>query len=115
TLDASLKAGLLAIVVVTLLRLLNIADSNVRHRVWMGVLVGMIVLPALSRIVPALTLPLYLPLDRLLVVEELPVVAAIEEPAQAERPDEALITSEPAASLEVAVNGSDQLDGGAQF
>ena len=68
-LDVSVKAGILALITAGLLRLLKIADSNVRHRVWMGVLLGMIVLPVLSRVIPALQLPLPQVFDRLLIVE----------------------------------------------
>jgi beta-lactamase regulating signal transducer with metallopeptidase domain/protocatechuate 3,4-dioxygenase beta subunit len=55
--DASLKAALLAIVAAALLRSFRVRDSNLRHRVWTGVLAGMVVLPFLSQIVPALRFP----------------------------------------------------------
>src|SRR5687768_15245364 len=85
-LDVSVKAGLLALFTAGLLRLLKIADSNVRHRVWMGVLLGMIVLPVLSRVVPALQLPLPQVFDRLFIVEAEPVVEQqpFESPPAAE-------------------------------
>ncbi|MFV0445216.1 MAG: M56 family metallopeptidase, partial [Planctomycetaceae bacterium] len=56
-LDASIKAGLIALVAALVLRLLRVGDSNVRHRVWTGVLLGMLALPALSQVMPALRLP----------------------------------------------------------
>jgi beta-lactamase regulating signal transducer with metallopeptidase domain len=55
--DASLKAALLAIVAAVLLRSFRVRDSNLRHRVWTSVLAGMLVLPFLSQMVPALRLP----------------------------------------------------------
>jgi protocatechuate 3,4-dioxygenase beta subunit len=55
--DASVKAVLVALVVATGLALLRVRDSNLRHRVWTGVLCGMLLLPALTPIVPALRLP----------------------------------------------------------
>ena len=57
-LDASLKAALVALLAAAVLMLLRIQDSNVRHRVWAGVLGGMLLLPALTLIVPAWRLPL---------------------------------------------------------
>src|SRR6516225_2206242 len=62
-LDASLKAALLALLAAAAIRLLRIRDSNVRHRVWAGVLGGMLVLPAITPLVPALGLPLALDPD----------------------------------------------------
>src|SRR5436190_22052005 len=55
--DASLKAALVALVAAAGLALLRVRDSNLRHRVWTGVLCGMVVLPALTQIVPAFRLP----------------------------------------------------------
>jgi beta-lactamase regulating signal transducer with metallopeptidase domain/uncharacterized GH25 family protein len=63
--DASLKAVLLALLAAAALRLLRLADASVRHRVWSGVLLGMLVLPVLSRVVPALQIRLPAGLDRL--------------------------------------------------
>jgi beta-lactamase regulating signal transducer with metallopeptidase domain/protocatechuate 3,4-dioxygenase beta subunit len=57
-LDTSLKALLVALVAATLLKLLRFRDSNIRHRVWTGVLAGMLALPVLSPLMPALRLPL---------------------------------------------------------
>jgi beta-lactamase regulating signal transducer with metallopeptidase domain/protocatechuate 3,4-dioxygenase beta subunit len=59
--DVSLKALLLAGTAALVLRLPRLGDSNLRHRVWMGVLIGMLLLPALSQTVPALQLPLAVP------------------------------------------------------
>ncbi len=55
--DASAKAALVALVAATGLALLRVRDSNLRHRVWTGVLCGMLLLPALTQVVPALRLP----------------------------------------------------------
>src|SRR5258708_11077401 len=56
--DASLKAALVALVAAAGLALLRVRDSNLQHRVWTGVLCGMLLLPALTQIVPALRLPI---------------------------------------------------------
>jgi hypothetical protein len=55
--DASTKVVFLAAVAAVVLRVFRLRDSNLRHRVWAGVLAGMLLLPVLSRVVPALTLP----------------------------------------------------------
>lgn len=55
--DASVKATLVALVATAGLALLRVRDSNLRHRVWTGVLCGMLLLPALTQVVPALRLP----------------------------------------------------------
>jgi beta-lactamase regulating signal transducer with metallopeptidase domain/protocatechuate 3,4-dioxygenase beta subunit/5-hydroxyisourate hydrolase-like protein (transthyretin family) len=55
--DASLKALLLGLAAAALLRVLRVRDSNLRHRVWIGVLGGMLALPFLAQVVPALRLP----------------------------------------------------------
>ena len=56
--DASVKAALVALVAAAGLALLRVRDSNLRHRVWTGVLCGMLLLPLLTQIVPALRLPI---------------------------------------------------------
>ena len=56
-LDVSMKSLFLAGVAAVLLRLFRIRSSSVRHRVWSGVLLGMLLLPILSRVVPAVPLP----------------------------------------------------------
>ncbi len=55
--DCSVKSLLLAAVVFLLLRVLKVRNSSARHRVWAAVLCGMLALPVLSRIVPAVPLP----------------------------------------------------------
>src|SRR5262245_11560041 len=94
-LDASIKAALIALVTGALLQLSRAADSNIRHRVWMAVLVGMFFLPALSRVIPGLTLPLHLPLDRLLVVEESPEIAVAQQSSSVQPPEAAAPTFDP--------------------
>src|SRR5437764_10366148 len=79
-LDASLKAVLLALLAAGVLRLLRIEDSNLRHRVWTGVLIGMLVLPVLTPIVPALQLPLPLVSESLLALNR--IEPPIETPVQ---------------------------------
>src|SRR5579872_7438082 len=83
-LDASLKAALLALLAAAAIRLLRIRDSNVRHRVWAGVLGGMLLLPLLTSVVPALGLPIALNPDWLVAL--LPT-AASESPNPNEVPD----------------------------
>ena len=58
-LDVSTKALLLAVVAGIALKLLKLRDSNIRHRVWSGVLAGMLLLPVLSLVLP--TIPLSVP------------------------------------------------------
>ena len=61
TLDVSVKAVLLAAAAALLLRITRLHDSNFRHRIWTGVLLGMLTLPALAQIVPVLRLPFRIP------------------------------------------------------
>ena len=75
-LDTSLKAALVALVAAAFLRLLQLRDSNIRHRIWTAVLAGMFALPVLTPLMPALRLPL-LPSPEWLV-------AWISEPAAPE-------------------------------
>jgi len=55
--DVSVKAMLLALLAGMALKLTRIADPNLRHRVWTGILVAMLALPVLSQILPSLRLP----------------------------------------------------------
>ena len=55
--DCSIKAIVLAAIAWAVIRVLNLQDSNLRHRVWTTVLAGMIVLPLLSQVTPAIGLP----------------------------------------------------------
>lgn len=55
--DVSLKSALVALLAAAGLAALRVRDCNVRHRVWTGVLCGMLLLPALTQVVPALKLP----------------------------------------------------------
>src|SRR5205807_5129682 len=79
-LDASLKAALLALLAAAVLRLLRVTDSNLRHRVWTGVLIGMLILPVLTPIVPALQLPLPIVSKSLLALNEMQ--PAVPSPAE---------------------------------
>ena len=58
-LDVSAKSLLLAILVATAIKLLRLRDSNLKHRIWSGVLAGMLALPLLSHVLPsiAITIP----------------------------------------------------------
>src|SRR5690242_2537435 len=68
-LDTSLKAVVVALAAAALMKLLRLGDSNLRHRVWTGVLAGMLLLPLLTPIVPALQLPVPVAIDRLMLIE----------------------------------------------
>lgn len=57
TLDASVKALLLALIAFAAIYLLRLRDSNLRHRLWVGVLLGMLLLPVVSPLMPALYFP----------------------------------------------------------
>ncbi|MBC8356302.1 MAG: hypothetical protein H8E66_30350 [Planctomycetes bacterium] len=61
TVDISVKAMVLAAIAVLSLRLLKLHDSNLRHRTWTGVLIGMLLLPVLSQTLPTLQLPVAVP------------------------------------------------------
>lgn len=73
-LNASIRAILIAVIAGIALSVLRIRDANVRHRVWSGVLFGMLTLPILYCLLPAVPLPFELQAgwqnDWLLVLEE---------------------------------------------
>src|SRR4029450_11351229 len=75
-LDTSLKAALVALAAAALLKLLRFHDSNLRHRAWTGVLAGMLLLPVLTPLMPALRLPLLPSPDWLLAWTADPAAAA---------------------------------------
>lgn len=113
--DASLKALLLAATAALVLRVLRVRDSNVRHRVWTGVLAGMLMLPALSQIVPALQLPIGI--DAAWLLEQLrashSVEPVVEEVAAVEPvvPEVAEITPEADVALSAAEPSGDAVAG----
>ncbi|MGQ0637173.1 MAG: M56 family metallopeptidase [Planctomycetaceae bacterium] len=101
-LDASLKALLLAAVAAAVLRILRVRDSNVRHRVWFGVLAGMLLMPLLAQVVPALGLPLAFP------TEWLSAMAASEAesaPATVEAPELGNVVAETAPHVQESTAG----------
>ena len=55
--DVSVKAMVLALLAGMALKLTRIADPNLRHRVWTGILIAMLALPGLSQLLPSLQLP----------------------------------------------------------
>jgi beta-lactamase regulating signal transducer with metallopeptidase domain len=61
TVDISVKVMVLAAIAMLSLRLLKLYDSNLRHRTWTGVLIGMLLLPVLSQTLPTLPLPVAVP------------------------------------------------------
>ena len=58
--DVSVKSLLLVAVAYLLLRLFKVRSATIRHRVWVGVMCGMLALPVLAQILPSLPLPLSL-------------------------------------------------------
>ncbi|MEM6779398.1 MAG: M56 family metallopeptidase [Planctomycetota bacterium] len=61
TVDVSVKALALTAIALLGIRFLRLRDSNVQHRAWTGVLIGMLLLPILSQTLPTLRLPVVLP------------------------------------------------------
>ncbi|QDT92183.1 M56 family metallopeptidase [Gimesia algae] len=57
-LDVSTKALLLAAIAGIALKLFKLQDSNLRHRIWSGVLAGMLLLPLLTLALPTISLSL---------------------------------------------------------
>jgi hypothetical protein len=55
--DVSIKSLALAMLAGVGLAALRVRDTNLRHRVWMAVLLGMLLLPALVHVTPAVPLP----------------------------------------------------------
>lgn len=68
--DVSLKALLLAAVTASVIRLLRVRHSNLKHAAWLGVLAGMIGLPWMSSVLPAIPLPLPLRPETILSTRE---------------------------------------------
>ncbi|HMC11328.1 MAG TPA: hypothetical protein VKH44_08560, partial [Pirellulaceae bacterium] len=108
-LDTSLKAALVALVAAAVLKLLRMHDSNIRHRVWTGVLAGMFLLPVLTPLMPALRLPL-VPSPEMLVawtaepnVADVPLTAESGEPLAVSFPAPpdavAIVESQPSQPL----------------
>src|SRR5262245_19586150 len=99
-LDTSLKAALIALLAAAALRAMKLRDSNVRHRVWTGVLLGMLLLPVLARMIPALRLPLPFRLDRLTAfqlddLDALPAADPAAAPTSPIEPSTALLANAP--------------------
>ncbi|MDB5390956.1 MAG: blaR1 4 [Planctomycetaceae bacterium] len=61
TLDTAAKSLLLAALAAVTIWMLKVRNSHVRHRLWTGVLTGMLTLPLLSQVVPQLRLPIPVP------------------------------------------------------
>src|SRR5262245_60198417 len=85
-LDTSLKAALVALAAAALLKLLRFRDSNLRHRVWTGVLAGMLLLPVLTQLMPALRLPLVPSPDWLVAWTAEPAVHETAAHAESDQP-----------------------------
>lgn len=93
--DISIKAALLATVAWIGMALFRVRSSHVQHRVWLLVLVGMLLLPALVHLAPSISLPHWLYPDLQLAaanVEPEPVIAmplALESQIEPEQIDRA--------------------------
>src|SRR5215475_2080673 len=61
--DISIKSILLAAGAGLTIFALRLRDPNLRHRIWTAVLVGMLAMPALVWVMPALPLPGWIPLS----------------------------------------------------
>lgn len=95
--DTTLKGAALFIIALVAIRVLRVRDSNLRHRVWTGVLAGMLLLPLLSQVVPDLRLPF-------VAWPEWLALPDIEEPAATESPPSVATTelAEPSKPLSEA-------------
>jgi len=79
--NASVRALFMAVIAYAALRFLKLRDANMRHRVWSGVLLGMLCLPVLSGLLPPVPLPFELGTDWRLALEESPVPPEETPPA----------------------------------
>jgi hypothetical protein len=84
--DTSLKAVLVALISAAALQLLRLRDSNIRHRVWTGVLAGMLLLPLLTLRMPALRLPLVPAPERFIALATQPIASDATLPTLHDRP-----------------------------
>ena len=83
--DVSVKSVLLALLAGLGLTLFRVRNSNVRHRIWMAVLLAMLVLPILIHVVPGMALPI----DKFVAWFEFPAdEIAIETPPAERATDE---------------------------
>lgn len=73
--NASLRTVLIVCIAMLALRLLRLRDANVRHRVWSGVMVGMLSLPLLSVVLPPVFLPFEVNTGWLTTFKEVPPAA----------------------------------------
>lgn len=53
-LDLSAKSLMLVVIAGIAMKLFRVRDSNLQHRIWSGVLIGMLTLPLLSFLLPAI-------------------------------------------------------------
>ena len=92
--DISIKSLLLAVVAGLVLFLLRVRDANLRHRVWTAVLIGMLTMPALVYVTPAVPLPGWLTIA-------IPNASTKPNPAR-EQPDHKPAGNLPPIALDVA-------------
>lgn len=78
-LDISLKVIVLAAFAACTMKLIRIRDPNVRHRVWTGVVGGMLMLPLLALVLPSV--PLAVPTAWIGSKAESPTIAEVAPPA----------------------------------
>ncbi len=119
--DVSLKAALLAAAAGAGLLIFRVRNSNVRHRVWTAVLLGMLLMPLLTQITPGVPLPTWL-YPRLRIgggdaAAHLVVKARADVPSSSTStsvPNTQLATSQPSPTIENetgAANSTPDLSG----
>ena len=77
--DVSVKAMLLALLAGVALKLTRIADPNLRHRVWTGILMAMLAMPVLSQLLPSLRLPFAID-SSWLITQQDPSIVEVQAP-----------------------------------
>ncbi len=86
--DISLKAALLAVLAWAAMAVFRLRAAPVKHRVWVLVLAGMMLMPALVQVVPAVSLPYWLSLSLPIVDEEADTTVALQTVPSAQTPAE---------------------------
>ena len=86
--DVSLKAALLAVLAWAAMAVFRLRAAPVKHRVWVLVLAGMMLMPALVHVVPAVSLPYWLSLSLPTVDGEVETTVTLQTVPSAEMPAE---------------------------
>ena len=101
--DVSIRASLAAILVAGALALIRVRTSAVRHASWTAVLLAMLLMPALTRSLPSIAVPLSLPAPHLpssLGVDDGEVAP---EPLGTASTDQPLVRADRQSGMEAAV------------